>query len=105
MYLHYYLNQKYVGVVDFEVFMDSKHNKTLITCSEDCENLLLGLELVYGKRIEQFTAEEAWTLVTRTTFIKRGTQSHMGLPQHVYTTKKCGKTLQWDERNRTLLCG
>ena len=104
MYLHYYLNQKYVGVVDIEVFMDSKHSKTLITCGEDCENLLLGLELVYGKHIERFGTEDAWALQHGHHY-QRGQQKAMRMSPHVYTTKKCGKVLQWDERNRTLLCG
>lgn len=102
MYLHYYLNQKYVGVVDIEVFFDSKNAKTLISCSAECENLLLGLELVYGKHIERFTRGEAWDLQHGHSRNPRYPRSTM--PPHVYTSKKCGPVLKWDEYERALAC-
>lgn len=78
MYLYYYLNEKLVGTVDIEVFMELKTPKVLVTCSEDDKNLLCSLELMYGKQINRRTSEYA-------RLVK--------LPSHVFTTKRCGKVL------------
>lgn len=103
MYLHYYLNQKYVGTVDIEVFFDTKSTKTLIACSEDCENHLLGLELVYGKSIPRIKRDEAWDM-QHGHYSPRGQQKRMSMPAHVFTTRKCGPVLTWSDYDRTLAC-
>ena len=100
MYLHYYLNEKYVGPVDIEVFFDSKNSKTLVACSPECSDLLLGLELVYGKKIPSFSRADMFE--TRAKVIARGNVPQ--LPPHVYTTKKCGPFLAWNDYDRTLAC-
>lgn len=102
MYLHYYLNQKYVGVVDIEVFFDAKNDKALISCSAECANLLTGLELVYGKKIPTFTRGEAWDL--QHGHSRNNPYSKSVMPRHVFTTKKCGPVLTWDEYERVLAC-
>lgn len=94
MYLYYYLNEKYVGTVDIEVFFELKQKKSLITCTQEAEDLLAALELMYGKSIQRDT------LVATYHFLS-GPVDHRGqyrqLPPHVFLTKKMGKQLQWSE--------
>lgn len=92
MILHYYLNEKYVGPVDIETFFDFKQSKTLITCTDECELLLGSLELVYGKRIQRFNSEFAYSM------------GNKAMPKHIFLTRKSGKVLQWDDRNMGILC-
>lgn len=102
MYLHYYLNEKYVGPVDIEVFFDSKQPKTLVACSPECSDLLLGLELVYGKKIPSFTRDEMFDLKQR--ILTSGNKANARMSNHVFTTKKCGPFLAWNDYDRTLAC-
>lgn len=99
MYLHYYLNEKYVGPVDIEVFFDTKNAKTLVACSPECSDLLLGLELVYGKKIPSFSRAEMFDLKYMSKDNKNSKMS-----AHVFTTKKCGPFLTWSDYDRTLAC-
>lgn len=102
MYLHYYLNEKYVGPVDIEVFFDSKNRKELVACSSECSDLLLGLELVYGRKIPTITRGEAFDLYHGGN--RTNPYSTSSLANHVFTTKKCGPSLAWCDRDRTLVC-
>lgn len=99
MYLHYYLNEKYVGPVDIETFFDVKNNKTLIAANTEGEDMLGGLELAYGKHIERFSAAQAYEIRSGAG-LTRG--KFTSLPQHVFLTKKCGSVLRWDQMSRTL---
>lgn len=90
MYLYYYLNEKYVGNVDIEVFLASKNSSYLVVTDEKGGALLGSLEMMYGKHIEKFTPAEAWGMRYR------------ALPTHVYTTSKVGPVLKWDDRSCAL---
>jgi len=101
MYLYYYCNETYVGTVDIEVFMSMVPKKALITCTQEAEDLLNSLELMYGKRIERCTMQQAYDYSWGNGVIN---SEYRRLPPHVFTTKKMGKQLQWSEWDGTL-CG
>lgn len=98
MYLYYYLREKLVGTVDLDVFFDVQQAKTMVACSPDCDDLLGGLELAYGKKIPRFSRAEMWD-------IKHGHHSKkVTMSPHVFTTKNCGAILHWSNVDKALAC-
>lgn len=102
MYLHYYLNEKYVGTVDIEVMMASKNRYSLIANDQEGQDLIGSLELMYGKKIPWFSAGEAYDL-RRGVAIAYKDAGQRSLPQHIYLTKKVGPVLAWSEDSRSLV--
>lgn len=100
MYLYYYLNEKYVGNVDIEVFLASKNSSYLVVTDEKGGALLGSLEMMYGKQIYKLTPELAYQI--KRGIAPRGSGKTPRLPPHVYTTSKVGPVLKWDDRSCAL---
>lgn len=86
MYLSLYFNEKYVGQVDIEVYMQDTSNKLLVHHNQDSSDLIDSLQLMYGKKLTHLSPEQLYD------------RSMVGQTHRVYLTKRAGPTLQWDTR-------